>query len=109
MVQYKVPLSNAAENDLRNIAEYITLQYFAPIAAAKKVRHLKETIVNRLSFMPQKYRLVDNDVWASIGLRRMNVENYIVFFIVNPKKNIVNVARIIHGKRDWEHVLSEET
>jgi len=109
MEQYKVPLSNAAENDLRNMAEYITLQYFAPIAAVKKVKRLKETIVSKLSFMPQKYRLVDNKRLAAMGFRRVNVENYIIFFVVDEKNNIVTVRRIIHGARKWVRILFDET
>jgi len=107
MEQYRVIFSKAARKELRDAADYITTQLLAPIPALKKVKRIRETIYNKLSFMPQKYRLVDNDVLASFGIRRMNVENYIAFFVVDEEKNTVNVTRIIHSKRSWQNVLLE--
>jgi plasmid stabilization system protein ParE len=109
MEQYRVKLSIKAYRDLRNASNYIATQYLAPIAAAKKVKRLKETIQNKLSFMPQKYRLVNDNYLASIGYRMMNVENYIAFFSIDANKKVVWVERIIHSKRDWKRLLPEET
>ena len=94
---------------MRNASNYIATQYLAPIAAAKKVKRLKETIQNKLSFMPQKYRLVNDNYLASIRYRMMNVENYIAFFSIDANKKVVWVERIIHSKRDWKRLLPEET
>jgi len=109
MELYRVILSKSARKDLRDTANYIATQLFAPIAASRKVKRIRETIYKNLSFMPQKYRLVDNKRLAAMGFRRVNVENYIIFFVVDEEKHIVTVRRIIHGARDWKRVLSAET
>jgi plasmid stabilization system protein ParE len=58
--------------------------------------------------MPQKYRLINDRYFASRGMRKMNVENYIAFFVINEKLNTVKVVRIFHSKRDWERLLPEQ-
>ena len=109
MEQYRVKLSIKAYRDLRNASNYIAIQYSAPIAAAKKVKRLKDTIVSKLSFMPQKYRLVNDTYLASLKYRMMNVENYIAFFSVDENKMVVWVERIVHSKRDWQRLLPTKT
>jgi len=108
MERYSVRISELANRDLRGIAAYITTQYSAPLAAAKKAKRLKEAINRKLSFMPQKYRQVNHYYLASKGYRRMNVENYIAFFTVDAGRKIVWVERVIHDARDWPRVLLEE-
>ena len=93
---------------MRNVTNYISTVYLAPTTAVKKAKRIKETIQNKLSFMPQKYRFVDDRKFASRGMRKMNVENYIAFFVINEKLNTVKVIRIIHSKRDWKRLLPEE-
>ena len=109
MENYKVIPTKSAENDLEGIYLYIATQALMPIAAAKKVKRLKDSIVKKLSFMPQKYRLVNDSYLASIRYRMMNVENYIVFFSVEENEKVVWVERVIHGARDWKRLLPEET
>ena len=109
MENYKVIPTKSAENDLEGIYLYIATQALMPIAAVKKVKRLKDSIVKKLSFMPQKYRLVNDSYLASIRYRMMNVENYIVFFSVEENKKVVWVERVIHGARDWKRLLPEET
>ena len=92
--------------DLRDAANYISTRLFAPISADRKVKRIREALGGRLSFMPEKYRLVDAPRLASKGYRMMNVENYIAFFTIDEDNSIVWVERIIHGKRDWKHILS---
>jgi len=108
MVQYRVRLSTQANKDLRGIAHYIATQYLAPVTAAKKAKRIKETIQRKLSFMPQKFRLVHDPYLTSKGYHLMNVENYTAFFVISEKRKSVRVMRIIHGARDWKRILSEE-
>ena len=105
MEQYKVRLSKKAYNDLRGITNYISTVYLAPTTAAKKAKRIKETIQNKLSFMPQKYRLANDKYLTSKGYHRMNVENYTAFFVIIEKRKTVRVMRIIHSKREWQRLL----
>jgi len=108
MVNYKVIPAKSAENDLEGIYMYISTQAFMPMTALKTVENIKNEMHNNLSFSPH-YPLVDDDHLASIGVRRMNVKKYAVFFVINEENNIVNVIRVIHGARNWQRILSAET
>jgi len=108
MEQYRVSLSKAARHDLDGIANYIATRFFAPITASKKVKSIRETIKKKLSFMPQKYRLVNNQYLASKGYRSMTMKNHTAFFIINERRKVVTVRRIIYARRDWARVLSGE-
>jgi len=108
MASYKINPAKAVESDLEDIYRYIYRQSLMPVTALKTVENIKNEINNNLSFMPY-YPLVDNEVFASMGIRRMNVKKYAVFFVIDEEEHIVHVVRIIHGARNWERVLSGET
>ena len=108
MERYRVSFANRTGDDLRDVALYIATRLSAPRAAAKKVKTIRETISRNLSFMPQKYRLIDNHYLASMGLRMMNVESRIAFFSIDEKTKTVIVRRIIHSRRDWLTILLED-
>jgi len=109
MERYRVILSKSARKDLRDTANYIATQLFAPIAASRKVKRIRKTLDKKLAFMPQKYRLINDNYLASKGYHLMNIENYIAFFVIDEETKTVRVRRIIHGARDWKPILSDET
>jgi len=108
MERYRVILTVPAKDDLRSAASYIAIQFAARIAASRKIKRIRKTLNEKLSFMPQKYRLVANERLAAMGLRRMNVENHIALFSIDDSSKIVAVERIIHALRDLDRILSEE-
>jgi len=77
------------------------------MTASKTVKNIKDEIDKRLSSMPY-FSLADNKRLAKLGVRRMNVKKYAVFFIIFEEENTVDVERIIHGSRDWERILLED-
>jgi len=109
MEQYRVHFLKSAKTDMYNIGQYISEQLSAPRVALRKVDTIENKIKKKLYFWPQKHRLIDNTILASKGLRMMNVEGRIAFFFINEKKKIVKVWRIIHSKRDWANLLSENS
>lgn len=104
MAKYKIAVSEPAENDLRDIVRYISAQLSAPITALKMMDIIEETIVG-LSDMPKRYPFVSDDRLKAMGYRKLLVKNYIVFFSVDDKSNIVDIERILYARRDWLHIL----
>lgn len=104
MAKYKIAVSEPAENDLRDIIRYISAQLSAPITALKMMDIIEETIVG-LSDMPKRYPFVSDDRLKAMGYRKLLVKNYIVFFSVDDKSNIVDIERILYARRDWLHIL----
>jgi addiction module RelE/StbE family toxin len=104
MAGYRVDISEPAENDLRDIARYISAQLDAPMTAIKMIDALDEAI-GGLANMPQKYPSIADDRLAAMGYRKLIVKNYIVFFTVDEKRKTVDVVRVLYARRDWLRIL----
>jgi toxin ParE1/3/4 len=98
MAKYRVDVSEPAENDLRDIVRYITSQLSAPISALNMMGLLKEALTD-LSDMPQRYPLAADERLSQMGYRRLTVKNYVVFFSIDEKKKVVDIERILYGRR----------
>lgn len=104
MVEYRVDVSEPAENDIRNIIRYISAQFMAPATAAKMLDDIEEAL-GGLTEMPQKYPPVTDEKLASMGYRKLMIKNYIAFFTVDEKAKVVDVERILYARRDWISIL----
>jgi len=40
-----------------------------------------------------------------MGVRKLFVENYIVFYIVDEDKREVHILRILYNRREWQTLL----
>ena len=58
-----------------------------------------------LAEMPTRYAMVADEHLAAQGIRKLPVENYIVFYVVSEQDKTVTVIRILYGRRDWEQLL----
>lgn len=104
MAKYRVDVSEPAENDLRDIVRYIASQLSAPTSALHMMELLKEAMVG-LSDMPQHCPLVADERLSQMGYRKLPVKNYVVFFSIDEKNKVVDVERILYGRRDWLRIL----
>ena len=101
---YKVLITEPAEDDIRDIARYISMQLSAPATAINMVQTIRKSIAG-LSIKAPVYPLVRDDRLAAIGYRMLIIKNYIAFYIVNEKSKSVDVDRILYGRRDWKSIL----
>jgi toxin ParE1/3/4 len=104
MANYRIDISEPAENDLRDIVRYISAQLSAPMTALKMMDTVEEAIMG-LAVMPQKCPPVTDERLAMMGYRKLLVKKHIVFFTVDEKSKIVDVERILYARRDWHHIL----
>jgi toxin ParE1/3/4 len=101
---YRIKLTEQAQQDLRDIYEYIAFSLFEPVIA----KNLKNRIVDRLNSlreMPQRYPIYQEEPWKSRELRRINIGNYSGFYLIS--KETVQVIRIVYGGRDINTILGE--
>ncbi len=104
MDTYKVRVTEPAENDLWDIARYISSQLNAPTTALNMVRVIREAIAKLKTnalFSP----LARDDQLAVVGYRSLVIKTYMAFYIVNEKEKTVDVDRILYGRRDWQSIL----
>lgn len=106
MTEYKIEIGNAAERDMYDILLYIyiTETLKEPALALRIYKSIKEQI-GKLSTTPARNRVVDDQPYASIGVRRSFVENYIVFYAIDETELIVHVIRVLYNRREWHSIL----
>lgn len=95
-----------ARKDLRGIYEYIASKLLVPETATEQIRRIMKTI-RSLEEMPMRYQLYEEEPWHSQGVRFFPVDNYLIFYLPDEPRNIVNVVRIMYGGRDVRRQLSE--
>jgi len=104
MGKYKVTLSEKAIDDLVDISAYISKELLDQPAAEKLVEKFQESIES-LSHMPKRHTLLQDKELATMGVRRILIDNYIVFYICLDKDMSVSVVRVLYSKRDWKHLI----
>ncbi len=104
MKKYSIMITEPAEADLLEIADYIANELKEPSAAQQLMARLVESIFV-LEQLPFRYALVSDERLAYQGIRKLAVENYLVFYIVSEKNKLVTIIRILYGKREWNNLL----
>lgn len=97
-------MTEPAEMDLIDIINYIALELRAPSTAQKFLTKISKPIFE-LEQMPKKYPLVNDERLSSQGIRKLVVDNYIVFYTISETIYSVIIIRILYGKRNWSYLL----
>lgn len=108
MTKYNIEIENAAERDLYDVLSYITETLKEPALALRLYKSIKEQI-SKLSTMPARNRVVDDQPYASIGVRWLFVENYVVFYVIDETVLTVHVIRVLYNRREWQSILDSRT
>ena len=103
---YSVVYSPEALNDLKDIYAYIAQDLLAPDTALNQVNRIRKEI-RSLDFMPSRYALVDWEPWKSMGMRKVPVDNFVVFYTVDSNSMTVVIIRIVYGGRDIESIAAK--
>lgn len=106
-MNYRIHITQKAELDISEAADYIEFQLMNPDAADGLLDKI-DAEISTLSSMPQKHQLVDDPVLNSIGIRFILVNNYIVFYIIDEPEKTVHIIRFLYQKRDWMQILKGE-
>ena len=103
---YHVVISEQAEQDLRRIYSYIAFDLLSPMNAAGQLERLECNIME-LQQLPERFRLYEKEPWHSRGLRIMPVDNYVVFYITDQKKELVTIIRVMYQGQNINRHLKE--
>lgn len=105
---FAVEISEQADNDLRNVYEYIAYELQSPENANGQLERLEKSILS-LDRMPERFRKYEREPWHSRGLRIMPVDNYCVLYIPDKEDAVVTIIRVMYGGRDIETQLEKYT
>lgn len=97
--KYEIKVTRQALEQMREIAHYISYDLMAPEAADNLLDDLKASIL-KLSVLPKKYPLIEEELWRSEGVRKIVVKNFLVYYWIDEEYNKVQVTAVIYSKRD---------
>lgn len=103
--RYTVRITQPAQQQLREIADYIRFTLQAPNTAIKMLDMLAEEILS-LDQFPNRVPLTEEEPWHSQGVHKLPVKNFLVYFWVDEETEQVHVIGVIYGRRDQRHQLS---
>jgi addiction module RelE/StbE family toxin len=98
--RHKVRYLGTAQGDLLSIVDYIADNN--PRAADKMIDRI-DNAIDRLTLTPFAGKIPDDDELRNRNYRMLIVGKYLVFYVV--KERVVEIHRIIHGARDYKHLL----
>ncbi len=102
--EYKVIIELIAQRDLQDILHYIMDTLKEPEIAKQTYIKIKRQILT-LSPMPMRYSIVQDQPYSVMGVRKLPIENYMAFYIINEQKCEVHVLRILYNRREWQNIL----
>ena len=97
--KYEIKVTRQALEQMREIAHYISYDLMAPKAADNLLDDLKASIL-KLSVLPKKYPLIEEEPWRSEGVRKIVVKNFLLYYWIDEEYNKVQVTAVIYSKRD---------
>ena len=106
MKKYIVEVSETAEQDLENIISYLRYDLAGDIIADKYKILFKQEL-RKLEDVAESMPILDERLTGHKNIRKVNVRNYIIFYIVDEETNKAFVVRIGHAFMDWEKYLKD--
>lgn len=104
MDKYSVEITEPAEYDLLEIKRYISEELYEPKIAERIISNIADAIF-KLEDMPFRYALVSDERLALCGMRKLIIDNYIVFYIVDERIRTVTIVRVLYVRRNWADLL----
>lgn len=101
-MSYNIHITKTAERDLNNAMDYIEFVLKNPEAADQLLDTAEKKIFD-LSDFPESRPLVDDPVLNEWGIRFVNVNNYIAFYIFDGEN--IYIIRFLYEKREWMTIL----
>ncbi len=102
MKKYNIEYSMESKQDLIDIKRYIKYNLQEPNTAQKLITKIKREI-DSLKDNPEIYSVIDDDIIKRFKIRKLVVDNYIVFYRINDEN--IQIVRVMYGRRNWITLL----
>ena len=101
---YQLTFLPIAKQDMTDIVSYISSELHSPVAAAT----LADEMIDATEWLCDFPYI--NTVHQTIKPlkqehRKLLVKNYAMFYLVDEKKKLITIARVIYARRDYEKLL----
>ncbi|MDD3335974.1 MAG: type II toxin-antitoxin system RelE/ParE family toxin [Eubacteriales bacterium] len=98
-MSYSVKMTQSAIEQTREIIAYISGILMAPETALRWSERLKAEI-KKLSFMPGRVPLTEEEPWHDAGIHKLVVQNFLVYFWIDEEHSEVWVTGVIYNRRE---------
>lgn len=105
-MNYNIHITAAAERDMINASDHIEFVLKNP-KAADDLLDEAELKINSLSEFPEKFKLIDDPVLASWGIRFVVVNGYLAFYIISEEAKQITIVRFLFQKSNWTSILHQ--
>lgn len=102
--KYSYRFTEKAEQDFDEILRYISVDLANPTAAQNFGRKMFEQIDVVRAF-PDSGAPVDNEFLSDKSVRKLLVDNYVIYYKAHYDEKIISVIRIVYGKRNLDEIL----
>ncbi len=106
MDEYTVKITQQAQTQTEEIIRYIAFVLREPQTALRLLDGLEAEIAS-LSRFPGRVALTEEEPWHSLGIHKLSVKNYLIYFWIDEDHHRVQVTAVIHGSRDQKKQLSK--
>ncbi len=103
-MRYELYITQSAENDISEAADYIEYVLMNPQAAEELLDAVWEALP-ALTEEPQRNAVVSDPVLSAWGIRFVRVKNYLAFYVADERAGRVTVLRFLYMKRNWIGLL----
>lgn len=104
MTNFELLISDTAADDLSEIISYRKNELSSPNSAELLLKKLRNE-TSKLKELPFLFPLVEDEILAARGIRKLIIDNILIFHIVSEIEKNVTIIRILHAKRDWINLL----
>ena len=101
---YQIKFTPIAREDLEEIYRYISKELHAEGAAANLMEKIERGVM-RLKDYPFSCTYVEDEFLKRKGYRKLIIENYIVFYLVDEVSERVNVMRVLYGRQKYQSII----
>ena len=106
MMEWKLEMTDQAENDMRGIYGYVSDVLLESGVAGKLLNRLIGRI-REVKKNPKIYPLYPNEPWRSMGIRRVNEGKYAILLLPVDSKNTIYITNVMYGGRNIDQILEE--
>ncbi|GFI10939.1 hypothetical protein IMSAGC007_03411 [Lachnospiraceae bacterium] len=93
MKQYKIEVTELAEQDLENTGDYIAYELKNLTAAQNTVKGIRAQI-DSLSNFPERNELDEDELLAKLGVPKDYYRNYKIYYVIDA--DTIYIVRILH-------------
>ncbi len=104
MEKYSIQYSKDAKQDIVDIKKHIKYKLQEPNIAEKLTNKIKTQIDNAAD-NPTIHSIIDDDFIKKLEIRKIIVDNYIVFYRTNVNTKTIEIIRIMYARRNWLNLL----